>query len=128
MVLILALYFFFNVFQSSGIGEMIADLAIPSTALLVGFGFLLGFGTGRIMLPSMIIAPVYLSTVGSFSLFAFQAMYVSIFAGYIITPVHPCISISLEYYDGNMAKFLKLMLPMLAISVGTAAMLYVLFG
>ncbi|MBS3781762.1 MAG: DUF401 family protein [Candidatus Thermoplasmatota archaeon] len=128
MVLILALYFFFNVFQSSGVGEMIADLAVPGTALLVGFGFLLGFGTGRIMLPSMIIAPVYLSTVGSFSLFAFQAMYTAIFAGYIITPVHPCISISLEYYEGNMAKFLKLMLPMLAISVGTAAVLYVLFG
>lgn len=128
MILIFTLYFFINVFLSSGIQDMIGDLAVPGTVLLVGFGFLLGFGTGRIILPATILAPIYISSVDSFSLFAFQAMYVSVFAGYIVTPVHPCISISLEYFDGSLAKFLKLMIPMLAISVGTAASLYILFG
>jgi len=128
MILVFSLYFFINVFHSSGIESMIARLEVPGPVLLVVFGFLLGFGTGRIMVPASILAPIYLATADSFSLWAFQAMYVSIFAGYIVTPVHPCISISLEYFDGNLAKFLKLMIPMLAISVGTAALLYLLFG
>jgi len=128
MILVFSLYFFINVFHSSGIEGMIAGLEVPGAILLVGFGFLLGFGTGRIMVPVSILAPIYIATAGSFSLVAFQAMYVSVFAGYIVTPVHPCISISLEYFDGNLAKFLKLMIPMLAISVGVAASLYLLFG
>ncbi|MFW5898611.1 MAG: DUF401 family protein [Candidatus Saliniplasma sp.] len=128
MILVLGLYFFINVFHSSGIDVMIESLSVPGIVLLVGFGFLLGFGTGRIMLPAGILAPIYIATSGSFSLWAFQAMYVSIFAGYIITPVHPCISISLEYFKGDMSKFLKLMIPMLAISVGLASVLFLLFG
>jgi len=128
MILVFALYFFINVFHSSGIEGMIAELEVPGPLLLIGVGFLLGFGTGRIMVPASILAPIYLEMVGDFSLWAFQAMYVSIFAGYIVTPVHPCISISLEYFDGDMSKFLKLMVPMLVISVGTAATLYLLFG
>ncbi len=128
MILVFALYFFINVFHSSGIEGMIADLAVPGPVLLILIGFLLGFGTGRIMVPASILAPIYITMAGSFTLAAFQAMYVSIFAGYIVTPVHPCISISLEYFDGNMGKFLKLMIPMLAISVGTAAAIYLIFG
>ncbi len=132
MVLIFALYFFFNVFRSSGIGDMIADLAVPGLILLVGLGFLLGFATGRIMLPAMIVAPIYfglprveaLPTIAVLA--AFQAMYISIFAGYIVTPVHPCISISLEYFDGKMSKFLKVMIPMLVISIGVAAFTYLI--
>lgn len=128
MILVFSLYFFINVFHSSGIEVMIENLAVPGIVLLVGFGFLLGFGTGRIMVPASIIAPIYIASVGSFSLAAFQAMYVAIFAGYIVTPVHPCISISIEYFDGDMNKFLKLMLPMLAISIGVASILFLLFG
>ncbi|MFO7792457.1 MAG: DUF401 family protein [Candidatus Saliniplasma sp.] len=128
MILVFGLYFFINVFLSSGIDVMIEDLAVPGIVLLVGFGFLLGFGTGRIMLPAGILAPIYITTAGSFSLWAFQAMYVAIFAGYIVTPVHPCISISIEYFDADMNKFLKLMIPMLAISIGVASILFLLFG
>ncbi|MEF8873197.1 MAG: DUF401 family protein [Candidatus Thermoplasmatota archaeon] len=128
MILILALYFFINVFHSSGIEGMIAALEVPGPVLLVGIGFLLGFGTGRIMVPASILAPIYIATAGSFSLWAFQAMYVAVFAGYIVTPVHPCISISLEYFNGKLDKFLKLMVPMLVITVGTAAILYLIFG
>ncbi len=132
MVLIFALYFFINVFEESGMGGEIGGLAVPGGVLLVVFGFLLGFGTGRIMLPASIIAPIYfgmarvdgLPTLATLA--AFQAMYIAIFTGYIITPVHPCISISLEYFDGKMSKFLKIMIPMLAISVGVAAGTYLL--
>ncbi|MFO7991839.1 MAG: DUF401 family protein [Thermoplasmata archaeon] len=128
MILIFSLYFFINIFNSSGIDVMIEDLAVPGVVLLVGFGFLLGFGTGRIMVPTSILAPIYIATAGSFSLWAFQAMYVAVFAGYIVTPVHPCISISLEYFKGDLNKFLKLMIPMLAISIATATALFLIFG
>ncbi len=128
MILVFVLYFFINIFHASDLEGMIAALEVPGPVLLIGFGFLLGFGTGRIIVPASVLAPIYIATAGSFTLWAFQAMYVSIFAGYIVTPVHPCISISLEYFDGNLSKFLKVMIPMLVISVGTAALLYLLFG
>lgn len=129
MVLIFCLYLFINVFQSSGIGNLIEDLNMPDIVLIIGFGFFLGLATGRIILPASIIIPIYMTGYGleTMPLLAFSLMYLSIFLGYVITPVHPCISISLEYFDGRMDDFLKLMAPMILISLGIASVLFLLF-
>ncbi|MFW6040912.1 MAG: DUF401 family protein [Thermoplasmatota archaeon] len=129
MVLIFSLYFFINVFRSSGIGELIENLSLPPIVLIVGFGFILGIATGRIILPASIIIPIYMSTYGfeTLPLIVFSMLYVSIFMGYVITPVHPCISISLEYFDGKMDKFLKLMAGPVVISLVIVSIIFLLF-
>jgi hypothetical protein len=38
----------------------------------------------------------------------FALIYTSIFFGYIISPVHPCVSVTLEYFNVPMKNFLRL--------------------
>ncbi len=129
MILIFCLYLFINVFESSDIGSLIEALAMPKIMLAVGIGFLLGLGTGRIILPASIIIPIYMTTYGygSLPILVFSLMYLSIFMGYVLTPVHPCISISLKYFDGKMDRFLKLMAPLVVISLAVASAIFLLF-
>lgn len=129
MLLIFCLYLFIDVFQSSGVGGLIESLEVPSAVLAIGFGFLLGLATGRIVIPASIIIPIYMATYSmeSLPLLVFSMIYLSIFLGYVLTPVHPCISVSLKYFEGKMHGFLKLMFPLVAISLSIAALIFVLF-
>ncbi|MHA2129968.1 MAG: DUF401 family protein, partial [Promethearchaeota archaeon] len=66
--------------------------------LLILIGFFLGFATGRIQLPVSIVIPIYLAqfTALTMPLIDFVFIYASISLGYLITPLHPCVSYSTE--------------------------------
>lgn len=119
-LIIMGMFLFLGVFMSSGVPEVIASLNMSPVALCVGFGFLLGLATGRIQVPASIIIPIYLGTAGISSMapWHFAICYVSIFVGYVISPVHPCISVSLEYFKVSLKNFMiKMLLPVLIIIV-----------
>jgi hypothetical protein len=71
-------------------------------------GYALGIATGRVLLPASIIIPVYL-TMGSMTPVVFATVYTSIFFGYVISPVHPCVGVSLEYFSVSLKDFLRLL-------------------
>jgi hypothetical protein len=75
----------------------ISALAISFPLFLV-VGFFLGFATGRVALPCTILIPVYLLQYGAttMGLIPFALLYFAIFLGYIITPIHPCVSYSIK--------------------------------
>ncbi len=129
MLLIFFLYLFIGVFLSSGVGELIEGLAMPRIVLIIGMGFLLGLATGRIIVPATIIIPIYMETYGlaTLPILVFSLMYLSVFMGYVLSPVHPCISISLKYFKGKTHDFIKIMAPMVVISLSVAACLFLLF-
>ncbi len=129
MILIFCLYLFINIFLSSGIDVLIENLQLPRVVLAVGFGFLLGLATGRIIIPASIIIPIYMAsfTLETLPILIFSLIYLSVFMGYVITPVHPCISISLEYFDGDMGKFLKRVGGPVIISLIVATLLFIVF-
>ncbi|MBN1859796.1 DUF401 family protein [Candidatus Bipolaricaulota bacterium] len=106
-LIILAMFSFLAVFQNSGIPERIADMSLHPVLLCVVVGFLLGVVTGRIQAPMAILIPIYVSTYGSMGLTAFAVTYSAVFLGYIITPVHPCISVSVEYFHTSVGAFLR---------------------
>ena len=112
-LIMIGIFIFISIFESSGIGEMIAQISPPQIILAIGFGFGLGFITGRINLAASILIPIILSIFGPSSLqsFLFGVTYFSIFLGYIITPIHPCVGLSVEYFETNLTDFLKSMLP-----------------
>jgi hypothetical protein len=58
-----------------------------------------------------IIVPIYVTTHGAMSAPVFAATYFAIFLGYILTPIHPCISVSLEYFKTSLAAFLGRLAP-----------------
>jgi integral membrane protein (TIGR00529 family) len=107
-LIIFSMFLFLEVFLRSGAPEEIASLDL-SIFLLVLIGFLLGFGTGRIQLPISILIPIYLAqfAVPTMSLLDFAFIYTSIFLGYLITPLHPCVAYSTEYFKTNFIKVVK---------------------
>lgn len=107
-LIIFSMFLFLEVFLSSGAPEEIASVDL-SVFLLVLIGFLLGFGTGRIQLPISILIPIYLAqfAVPTMPLLDFAFIYTSIFLGYLITPLHPCVAYSTEYFKTNFLKVSK---------------------
>ncbi|MBU0595997.1 DUF401 family protein, partial [Candidatus Bipolaricaulota bacterium] len=117
VLIILAMFAFLNVFTASGVPERIAALTLPPLVLCVVIGVVLGLITGRIQAPMSIIVPIYVSTYGTLSAAGFAVTYFAVFLGYILTPIHPCISVSLEYFNTSMGPFLRRMVAPTAVGV-----------
>jgi integral membrane protein (TIGR00529 family) len=114
-LIIIGMFIFLNVFKASNAAALIASIPLPPATLCVVAGFALGLTTGRVLLPSSIILPVYL-TFGAITPVIFALIYTSIFFGYIISPVHPCVGVSLEYFNASLKDFLRrLIFPTLII-------------
>jgi len=111
-LLIMAMFLFLEVFIESGVPEQIASVDLPFTLFLI-LAFILGFATGRAQLPLTILIPIYLTQYGLtvFPLFEFALLYSVTFLGYIITPLHPCVSYTYQYFKTsykNTFKYLAL--------------------
>jgi hypothetical protein len=96
--------------------SLIAEIAMSKTLLLVVVGAILAFVTGRVQVPVSIIVPIYFAkySVESIPEVAFAVMFFSVYMGYIISPVHPCVSVSLEYFKTSFTKYSKgMILPII---------------
>jgi integral membrane protein (TIGR00529 family) len=109
-LIIITMFVFLNIFQASNVAELIASIPLSPETLCVIAGFILGLTTGRVLLPASIVLPVYL-TKGTITPFIFAVIYTSIFFGYVLSPVHPCVCITLEYFNVPMKHFFKLSAP-----------------
>ncbi|MBS3736632.1 MAG: DUF401 family protein [Candidatus Bipolaricaulota bacterium] len=118
-LIVLGMFTFLNVFKVSGAPKMIADLNFPLPVLLVGVAFFLGLVTGRIQAPASIIFPIFFVRQGVdvMPLLAFAMAYFSIFIGYAISPIHPCVSVSIEYFDSSVGEYVRKIVPTAVISL-----------
>jgi integral membrane protein (TIGR00529 family) len=109
-LIIFAMFMFLEVFILSGAPEEIASLDL-SVFLLILIGFFLGFATGRIQLPISILIPIYIVqfTGITIPLLDFIFIYTSISLGYLITPIHPCVAYSTEYFETDFIKAIKIL-------------------
>ncbi len=108
-LIVIGMFVFSNIFKESGVGELVASLSLSKTLLCVVIGFGLGFVTGRVQIPASIVIPVFLGT-SSLDFMTPQSFAITFFAillGYIISPVHPCVSVSIEYFKVRLSGFLK---------------------
>ena len=109
-LIIFSMFIFLEVFVLSGAPEEIASVDL-SVFHLILIGFFLGVGTGRIQLPISILIPIYLAqfTVSTMPLLDFIFIYTSVFIGYLITPLHPCVAYSTEYFETKFLKVIKIL-------------------
>jgi len=109
-LIIIGMFLLLNIFKASDTSRVIADASFSKTFLLVGVGFLLGFATGRVQVPISILLPIYLVQFGSDAMtpWTFMVTFFAIYQGYVISPVHPCVSVSLEYFKTTLKDFYKL--------------------
>ncbi|MGQ9601133.1 MAG: DUF401 family protein [Candidatus Bipolaricaulia bacterium] len=122
-LVILGMFFFIGVFQRSEAPQLLAGLALPPVVLSVVGGFLLGLITGRIEASASILIPILAVEAPRVTLPLFAVIFYSIFLGYVLTPMHPCIAVSTEYFHIPLRAFLgRLALPT-AIALAVAAVL-----
>ncbi len=97
--LIIFIEFYLYIFLDSGLGEILRGVYLHPIILFVIIPFVLGFVTGRVMTPSSILYPIYIAKLGIITPIMFAATYVSIFMGYMISPVHPCLVLTAKYFN-----------------------------
>jgi len=108
-MIILGMFIFLNIFKATDVSNMIAKIVFNKTFLIVFIAFTLGFITGRVQMPFGILLPIYYTRfqVNEVSYMTFTVIFFSIFMGYMISPIHPCISVSLEFFDVELKSFIK---------------------
>ncbi|MEA1993467.1 MAG: DUF401 family protein [Euryarchaeota archaeon] len=123
--IILSMFIFLNIFKASDAPELIASLSVSKPVLMVLVGALLGFITGRVQVPISILVPIYFSKYGVSALtpITFAITYFSIFMGYMISPVHPCVSVSIVYFGSTLKDFFKVSVLPSMIGLGIAFIL-----
>jgi len=106
-LLILGMFVFLNVFKATDASAAIAAIAFNKTFLIVGIALFLGFVTGRVQVPVSILLPIYYASFGvaTMSPLVFAVMYFAVFIGYVISPIHPCVSVTLEYFDTRLKDY-----------------------
>ncbi|MBN2226702.1 MAG: DUF401 family protein [candidate division Zixibacteria bacterium] len=97
-LIILGMFLYLRIFQVTETGTLIAALPLPPLMLALSAGFILGLVTGRVQLPASIIFPVYLAAVSVVTPAIFALIYIAIYYGYVISPVHPCLVVTCEYF------------------------------
>jgi len=124
-LIILSMFLFLNMFKASRMSSLIAEIDMPETLLLVGVGAILGFVTGRIQIPVSVIVPIYFSkySVSSVPELAFAVMFFSAYMGYILSPVHPCVAVSLEYFKVSFSQYSKAIIIPVLLSLIFAAII-----
>jgi hypothetical protein len=125
-LIIIGMFIFLNIFEASHVAVLIASIPLPPETLCVVAGFILGFATGRVLLPASIILPVYL-TMGTITPFIFVVIYTSIFFGYVLSPVHPCVCITLEYFNVPLKNFFRLTAPPVSIIFLIALLISIIY-
>jgi len=114
--MIMGIMIFLGVFKHSGILRLFED--VPMTPeILLGIAFTLGFMTGRMITPAGIVFPIYLTKFGAVSLPTFALIYFGIFLGYVLTPVHPCVSLTTESLEVEIKDYLKALVPPVVIAL-----------
>jgi len=107
---------FLHVFKSSGILELFEEIPV-TPEILFGIAVTLGFMTGRMITPAGIVFPIYLTKFGAVSPAVFALIYFGIFLGYVLTPVHPCVSLTSESLEVEIKDYFKVTLPSVAIAL-----------
>ena len=115
-LIIIGVFLFLHTFEASSVSQEISKIVFSKSFLIIFMGAFLSLVTGRVQLPISILIPIFLATYGAEQLtpLTFAIMYVAVYIGYMISPVHPCVSVSIEFFDSKYKNFAaKLILPSL---------------
>ena len=122
-LIIIGMFLFLNMFKASAAPDKISSLEVPTSVLLVGVGAFLGFAMGRIIGPVFILYPIYETKFGTITLIPFTIMYFAVFIGYVVSPIHPCLVVTQEYFKVSYRELMKRMLvpASIALAIGFLA-------
>ncbi|MDW7739852.1 MAG: DUF401 family protein [Bacillota bacterium] len=111
--------------------NLVLDKGVPVIILLTFIPFLVGMLTGDNSASVAILFPMFMPLIptGAAAYAAYLAyLYASSTSGHIVSPAHPCFSLTKEYCKGDIKKIVLLTLPLLAVVMLTGFLITLLFG
>ncbi len=116
-LILLSVIFYATIFKDvspSFLGEEFGNIFLLCTLV----SFLVGFLTGRVQLTTALIIPIVLSYTGHMSYGLFVMLYTTAMCGYLMSPAHPCLVLSSEYFRTGISRGIrKLLFPALMFAV-----------
>ena len=127
--IILGMFIFLAVFKASAMPKALAAIAMPPAVLCLVIGFLLGVATGRIQVPASVVVPIYVAKYepGLMTAPVFALTFFAIFLGYLISPVHPCLVVTLEHFNITLRSFFRVVAPSMAVVLAVVAVLALIY-
>ncbi|MCP4606199.1 MAG: DUF401 family protein [Proteobacteria bacterium] len=107
-LMVIFMFFFLKTFQATSIPAYFGTIEYSQILLVVPASFILGFLTGRIPITVSLILPIYFAKFGVTAMppHVFAVFYFSVFMGYMLSPLHPCVLVTLELFHTNLKAFL----------------------
>jgi len=103
----LSIMFYGYVFAQTDVPGIISALNPPKILLAVILPFLIGFAVGRIQLTLTIMIPLYIGLFGAMDYLTLATIYTSTLAGYLMSPAHPCLVLTVEYFKADLYGSIK---------------------
>ena len=116
MLLILGVFLLMHVFQQTPVVSIISESGGQPWVFILFVGPLLAAATGRVNLPVAVLVPILVKLPGfaGFTPGKFALIHFFTFLGYVSSPVHPCILVSVQYFRTSYLSTLKnILLPTL---------------
>lgn len=111
--------------------NLVLHAGLPIIFLIASVSFLVGMLTGDNSASVAILFPLFIPLIPEGGLVTsayFAFLYAGSTAGHIISPAHPCFSLTKEYYGVEVKDFATLTLPLLGIVLLTGFVITLLYG
>lgn len=113
-LIVVGVFLYLGAFQASGLPQAMAALPFPLALLILGLSLLMGLATGRQQAALSVVLPVYLAGGNRLDGLRFSVIYQACYLGYLLSPLHPCLAVSVEYARARfMGTWRRLWLPSL---------------
>ncbi len=108
---IFAIMFFKNIIFETGVTDIISShmAGMPPAIMIVLLSFLIGLLTAHNLAAIGILYPILSPFLDSLPMISL--LYISSFMGYLISPIHPCIVLTYEYFKPKFTDAYKLLIP-----------------
>ena len=120
-LIVVGVFLYLGAFQASGLPRAMASLPVPLAFLVLGLSLLMGVATGRQQAALSVAIPVYLAAGHSLDGLRFSMIYQACYLGYLLSPLHPCLAVSVEYAKaGLLGTWRRLLLPSVVVLAAVA--------
>lgn len=110
-VAIFGIMFLKNIIFESGITDIISShlIHLPVVFTIVSLSFLIGLLTAHNIAAIGILYPILSPFLDSIALVSL--LYISSFMGYLVSPIHPCVVLTYDYFRPKFTDAYKLLIP-----------------
>ena len=131
LFLLYAVMLYKETIESSGAAHVVFSdmeaMELPALVILVALPLFIGLSTGISMAFAGIALPLlvpYISSGLGVNGYALLLAYTSGMIGLLLSPVHLCLILSVEYFEANLAKVYKYILPLALLVEAIAILIY----